>query len=115
MRHLKKGRKFGRERNQRKALMKSMAASFFISGRIHTSEAKAKSLRPFVEKFLARAKNPTLANRRYIASRSTPRAAAQLFASAAALGTRPGGYTRIIKTGRRARDNAKLAILELVK
>ena len=65
MKKLRKGRKFGRERDQMRALLKSLASSFFIYGRVKTTEAKAKELRPYVEKFITRAKNLTLANRRY--------------------------------------------------
>src|SRR3989338_6268507 len=55
MRHLKKGRKFGREEGQRAALLKTMAGSLFLCGKIQTTEAKAKELRPYVEKFVTRA------------------------------------------------------------
>lgn len=115
MRHLKKGRKFGRVANQRRALMKSMASSFAVSGRMHTTEAKARELRPLVEKFLTRARTPTLANRRHLQMFFSPGVTVRLLALAAKVQGRPGGYTRIVKMGARRRDSAKMAILELVK
>lgn len=114
MRHLKKGRKFGRERNQRRALMKGLASSFFMLGRIRTTEAKAKELRPYIEKFLTRAKNPTAANKRFFGRFFSAKAAAGAFELAKLL-DRKGGYTRIIKFGPRTGDAARMAIIELVK
>ncbi|MEK7082160.1 MAG: 50S ribosomal protein L17 [Patescibacteria group bacterium] len=115
MRHLKKGRKFGRVAKQRRALMKSLASSFAVSGQMQTTEAKARELRPLVEKFLTRAKTPTLANRRLLMEFFSPEDAGRMIALAVETGGRPGGYTRIVKTGFRRRDSAKMAILELVK
>lgn len=115
MRHLKKGRKFGRVRNQRMALKKSMASSFFVSGRMQTTEAKARELRPALERILTRAKAPTLSNRRYFKTMFSDVVVGKLLAMASSLGTRPGGYTRITKVGVRRRDSARLAILELVQ
>ncbi len=115
MRHLKKGRKFGRRRNQRRALKKSVATAFFLCGKIRTTEAKARELRPVVEKYLTRAKNPTLANRRILARVFAPEVLKRAIETAAGYTGRPGGYTRIIKLGARRSDSAKMAILELVK
>lgn len=115
MRHLKKGKKFGRETGQRRALFKTMAASFFMHGRIETTEAKAKALRPYVEKVLTRAKSPTLANRRLLVSLSSTATTKYAIQRAGELVGRPGGYTRIIKMGARKSDSARIAILELVK
>ncbi len=114
MRHLKKGRKFGRERGQRKALMKGLAGSFFMHGRIRTTEAKAKELRPFVEKSITRGKNPTLASRRLLIASFSPAIASRIIARAEAMRDRKGGYTRVIKTGQRRSDGAHMAIIELV-
>lgn len=102
-------------RNQRRALMKALALSFSASGRIRTTEAKARELRPLMEKFLTRAKEPTVANRRILRAFFSSSASARVIGLAAGLGDRPGGYTRIIKTGPRRRDSAKMAIFELVK
>ncbi len=115
MKHLKKGRKFGRERDQRRALMKSLASSFFMLGRITTTEAKAKELRPYAEKFITRAKNPSLANRRLISSMLSEGVTKKLIDRAKEYSGRSGGYTRVIKLGVRKSDSAKMAILELVK
>lgn len=95
--------------------MKTLASSFFLSGRIRTTEAKARELRPLVEKFLTRAHEPTLANRRILRAFLSSRASGGAAALATELGSRPGGYTRIVKTGPRRRDAANMAILELVK
>jgi large subunit ribosomal protein L17 len=115
MRHLKKGRKFGREKDQRRALMKSLASSFFVSGRIVTTEAKAKELRPRVEKIITRAKNYTLASRRRIESELSRSAAQKVQDAAKTFMSRPGGYTRITKLGARKSDSARMAVIELVK
>lgn len=95
--------------------MKSMASSFFLLEKINTTEAKAKELRPFVEKFITRAKNPTVYNRRLLAKSFSGGAAKKLIEIAAAVKDRPGGYTRITKIGGRKRDGAKMAILEIIK
>lgn len=115
MRHRKRGRKFGREKDQRKALMKGLATSFFMHGRIATTEAKAKALRPLVEKLITRAKNPAIADKRILSSRLSEKTANVLIEVAKAFSRREGGYTRIIKTGVRRSDSAKMAIIELVK
>ena len=94
--------------------MRSMASSFAVSGRIRTTEAKARELRPVVEKFLTRARTPTIANRRYLQTFFSPRGSRGIIALAARLGSRAGGYTRIVKLGQRPRDAARMAILELV-
>ena len=114
MRHLKKHRKFGRKRDQRRALMKSLASSFFIMGKINTSEAKAKELRPYVERFITKAKNPNLATRRRLSEYFTDQASKKVLKYGQDYKNRPGGYTRITKLGARKRDSAKMAILEFV-
>ena len=114
MQHSRK-RKFGRVANQRRALAKSMASSFFMRGRITTTEAKAKELRPYVEKFVTRAKLPSVANRRFFARFFSPGVVAHIIANAEHMKKRTGGYTRIIKTGVRKSDSARMAILEFVK
>ena len=115
MRHLKKGRKFGRERKVRRALMKSLAVSFFQKGRIETTEAKAKELRPYVEHLITFGKNPTVANRRIISGRVSPHIVKAVLLVAEKMKTRPGGYTRIIKIGERKSDSSRRAILEAVE
>ena len=115
MRHLNKGRKFSRERDQRTALIKGLATAFFKHGRINTTEAKAKELRPIVERVITRAKTPSIANRRLLGRTFSETLVKKIFTTAEPFATRPGGYTRIIKTGIRKGDAAKMAILELVK
>lgn len=115
MRHLKKGRKFGRERNQRRALMKSLASSFFMLGRIKTTEAKAKELRPFAEKFITRAKEPTPVNKRLLQKVFSPVVVKKIVELGNNFSGRAGGYTRIIKVGVRKSDGARMAIIELIK
>lgn len=115
MRHLKKGKKFGRERNQRRALMRTMAGSFFMHGKIETTEAKAKALRPYVERALTRAMHPTIADRRLLAAAFSPAAGRDAIERAGEVAGRPGGYTRIVKLGERKSDSARMAVLELVK
>lgn len=115
MRHLKKGRKFGRERDQRWALMKSLATSLFMHGKIKTTEAKSKELRPLVEKMLTRGKNPTVANRRELGRMLSNRVVDRVVSEAKHVANRPGGYTRIIKLGARKSDSARMALIELVK
>jgi len=94
--------------------MKSLASSFFLIGRIKTTEAKAKEVRPFVEKMITRAKKQTLASRRMLARYFTPAIVQKIMEYGKTYESRHGGYTRIIKTGPRRRDGARMAILELV-
>ncbi len=115
MRHQKKGRKFGREKDQRRALLKSLAYNFIKREKIRTTEAKAKELRPLVEKLVTRAKNDNLANRRLVISRIGREAGKKLFEKIATkYQERKGGYTRIIKLPRRRSDASKMAIIEFV-
>ena len=115
MKHFKKHRKFGRERDQRRALMKSLASSFFIMGKIKTTEAKAKELRPYVEKFITKTKKPDLIVRRYLAEYFNDIVSKKVIEYGKQYNSRPGGYTRITKLGIRKRDSAKMAMLELVR
>ena len=94
-------------------MLKSMAASFFMLGRIRPPEAKAKELRPFVEKSLTRAKSPALPARRRLIAAFNRRTASLAMERARDMAGRPGGYTRIVKIGSRKSDGAKMAILEL--
>ena len=114
MRHLKKGRKFGRERDHRRALLKSVASSLFSKGRITTTEAKAKEARPFAERAITRAKNPMIASRRELRRDFSNDIVKKIVEHAERAAKREGGYTRIIKLGARKSDSAKMAILEMV-
>jgi large subunit ribosomal protein L17 len=115
MRHGNTNRKFGRERGQRAALLKSLARSLVIKGRMQTTLAKAKEIRPMVEKMVTRGKSATLANRRMlIAQLGDERVTAKLIKTAATYEGRPGGYLRIVKMGPRKGDAAEMAVIEFV-
>lgn len=116
MRHHSKIKKFGREKNQRKALMRSLARNLIRHDRITTTEAKAKALRPFVEKLVTKAKNGTLASRRLASSEIHGAAEVKkLFSETAPrYKERAGGYTRIVKMPRRDLDGAPMAMIEFV-
>ncbi len=114
MQHRKKGRKLGRETGQRKALMKSLASSFFMLGKIKTTEAKAKELRPYAEKLITKAKNPTLSNQRVLQGLFTASVVKKTLELGKKYAERNGGYTRITKISRRKSDAAKMAVIELV-
>lgn len=115
MRKRKKGRKLSRKSDQRRALKKSLARSLFLRGRIETTEAKAKELRPFAEKLVTRAKKGDVSAHRYFTRYFDERTVKKLVNE---LGPRykerPGGYTRIIKLGPRQGDGAEMAVIELV-
>lgn len=115
MRHLKKGRKLKRTSSERKALLRGLARSLVLHGHIRTTEAKAKALRPFAERLVSRAKDQSLANRRYLLRFLDQESTRKIFEIAAQKYLkRHGGYTRIIKIGRRQGDNAPLVQIELV-
>lgn len=116
MRHHNANRKFGREKNQRSALIKALMYALIKEGRIQTTEAKAKEIRPIVEKLVTRAKTGTLASRRLIAERLGNREKAQKLMKdiAPKYKDRNGGYTRIVKLPQRKSDGAKRAIIEFV-
>jgi len=116
MRKRKAGRKLSRERNQRKSLLKSLTISLFLQGKIKTTEAKAKEVSIFAEKFVNRAKKGDLATRRFLA-RLFPKSVVDKLITeiGSRYKERKGGYTRIIKMGQRRPDGAKMAIIELVK
>ncbi|MCK4473870.1 50S ribosomal protein L17 [Candidatus Parcubacteria bacterium] len=116
MRKRKKGRKLSRERNQRIALLKTLASALFLKEKIKTTEAKAKEVSGFAAKFITRAKKKDLAATRYVLRFFTKKLAKKLVEEIAPrYKNRSGGYTKIIKLGERKRDGAKMAIIELVK
>lgn len=111
-----KGRILSRPKNQRQALLKSLATSLFLHGKIKTTEAKAKELRSLAERFITRAKNSGMASKRVVAQTLSPEVVKKLFNEIAPqYGSRQGGYTRITRLGARKTDGAKMAIIELVK
>lgn len=116
MRHHDNIRKFGRERGQRRALLKSLALSLVTRKKIKTTEAKAKELRPFVEKLVTRAKTKNLASQRLLVSRlGSVEGARELLSN---LGPkyrkRSGGYTRIVKLPHRLSDGSPMAVIEFI-
>jgi large subunit ribosomal protein L17 len=116
MRHQKKTVKLGRERAQRKALLRSLADSLIQHGSITTTLAKAKALRPFVEPLVTKAKDNSLSSRReLIKVLYTDKAVNALLNDIAPkYADRPGGYTRITKIGPRYSDAAEMAVIEFV-
>lgn len=113
----KKGARFGGSASHQKAIFANLATALFEHGRITTTEAKAKALRPYAEKIVTKAKGGTLADRRevlkVIRNKDVVHA---LFAEIGPFyADRDGGYTRIIKTVPRKGDNAPMAIIELVQ
>lgn len=116
MRKRKKGRKLSRKRDQRRALLKSLARELFLREKIITTEAKAKELRSFVERFVEKGKEKNLKNLRYLRRFFAKDVVKKLFEEIGPrYKERKGGYTRVIKLGQRKSDGAKMAIIELVK
>lgn len=115
-RHGYKGRKFGRERDQRRALLKGLATSLVMEERIETTLPKAKELVRYIEKLITKAKKGDLANRRaVIAGLSTQLAAAKLVDHIAPqLRGRTSGHVRVERTRLRVGDGAQMAIIEFV-
>lgn len=116
--HGNKNRKFGRVRSQRTALVRGLAVSLIRDGKIKTTEAKAKELRPFIERLVSHGKANTVAARRTVSSRLGEPAGAvikKMFEEIAPkYATRAGGYTRVIKMGRTpaGRDEAVIEFVE---
>lgn len=116
MRHHVKGRNFGRPKNQRTALKKSLIRSLVLHERISTTEAKAKEIRPLVEKLISRARIDTVANRRLVMARvGDAEAVKKLFTTLAPrFKETAGGYTRIVKRAPRA-DGRRTAYIAFTK
>ena len=115
-RHGYKGRKFGRERDQRRALLKGLATSLVMEERIETTLPKAKELVRYIEKLITKAKKGDLANRRaVIAGLSTQIAATKLVDQVAPqLTGRTSGHVRVERTRLRVGDGAQMAVIEFV-
>ena len=116
MRHRRKGRSLSRTAEHRKAMLRNMATSLFLHGRIETTTAKAKELRRYAEPLITKAKRGDLHARRLVARDIQDDVAlAKLFAELGPkYAERPGGYTRVRLLGHRAGDAAEMAIIELV-
>ncbi len=116
MRHRKRRKRFGRTTNQRKALFRNLLESLFIHERIETTVAKAKELRRLAERMVTLGKRGDLQARR-LALQILPNrsAVAKLFSEIAPrFSDRNGGYTRIVRTRRRLKDQAEMAVIEFV-
>jgi len=116
MRHGKKFNHLGRQKGHREAMLSNMAGSLIIHKRINTTIAKAKALRKYVEPIITRSKTDSTHSRRvafsYLQSKD---AIKELFSAVAEkVGERPGGYTRILRTGFRSGDSAEMCMIELV-
>ncbi|HEY4507064.1 MAG TPA: 50S ribosomal protein L17 [Candidatus Paceibacterota bacterium] len=115
MNHGKKNRKFGRETKQRKELMRDLARALITSGKIKTTQAKAKSLRPYIEKLVTKARINTLHSTKLLISEVGKTYAKKLTSEATEkFSQRPGGYTRIINLPPRISDGSKMAVIEFV-
>jgi len=117
MRHHNRNKKFGRIRKVRVGFIRSLMIALFENGRITTTLARAKAIRPLVEKMITLGKSDTIASRRLIASRlgNNEKIAKKIVDEIAkGFADRPGGYTRIIKMPQRAGDAAPMAMIEFV-
>lgn len=117
MRHRKHQGSLGLPTGHRRALLANLATALITHGRIETTQAKARAVKPYVEKLISLGKKGDLHSRRQALAKLRHRPVVdRLFNDvAAAYGNRPGGYTRIIKTGFRAGDAAPMALIELVE
>jgi len=116
MRHGKKFNHLGRKSAHRKAMLANMASSLIMHKRIHTTLAKAKALRLFVEPLITKSKDDSTHSRRVVFSYLRDKyAVTELYREVATkVADRPGGYTRILRTGNRLGDNAEMCFIELV-
>ena len=116
MRHNKAINHLGRKSGHRKALLANMATSLILNKRIETTVAKAKALKMYVEPLITKCKEDTTHSRRVVFSYlKNKEAVTELFRTVAPkIADRPGGYTRVLKTGFRQGDGADMALIELV-
>lgn len=116
MRHLKRGNKLKRTPDERKALLRQLANALILHNQIVTTAARARAVRPLVERLVTRGKeSESLANRRYVLRFLTKEATGKVFkVIGPKYKTRPGGYTRITKLSSRAGDSAKMVKIELI-
>ena len=116
MRHRNGGFKLGRNTSHRRALLRNLVTSIILNDRCHTTITKAKATRPIVEKMITLGKNGSVhARRQALAYLMTPESVDRLFAVVAPrYTTRPGGYSRIVRTGVRKGDSSEMAFIELL-
>jgi len=111
-----KNRKFGRKKNQRRALYKALATALVENGKIKTTAAKAKSLSQFTDKLITQAKKGDLASRKLVGYNLGSKAAKKLMSEIGPkFKDKKGGYTKVLRLGRRVSDGAEMAIIEFVK
>lgn len=116
MHHLKKGRKFSRKRDQRKAFLKSLEEALILHEKIQTTLARAKEIKPLVEKKITRAKIKSVSNIRHLRKTLSKKAVKKLIENIAPrFNSRKGGYLRIIRLGPRKSDGAQMAIIQFIK
>jgi len=116
MRHRKGGFKLGRNTSHRRALLRNLVTSIILNDRVHTTITKAKATRPIVEKMITLGKNGSVhARRQALAYLMGPDSVDRLFNTVAPrYATRPGGYSRIVRTGVRKGDASEMAFIELL-
>jgi len=116
VRHRKKGRQLSRTRSHRKATLRNMVTALFRHGRIETTTAKAKELRPYAERLITLARRGDLHARRLASQKIQDRQVLGVLFDdiAPRYAERPGGYTRILKLGNRKGDAAEMSLIELV-
>ena len=116
MRHRKKKKVLDRKAGPRKALVSGTAANLILYERIRTTDARAKVVRSYAERLITRGKKNVIANQRYVNARLPVAAAARKIFEVLGpkYAERNGGYTRIVKVGKRAGDGANIVVLELV-
>ncbi len=116
MRKRQSGRKFNRESGQRRALLKSLATALILKERIQTTEAKAKEVSSYVERFVTIAKKGDLSSKRRLLQFFAPKVVKKLTQEITPrYQSRKGGYTRVVKLGQRFSDGSRMAIIEFVK
>ena len=116
MRHARSGKKLGRDSAHRKALYSNLAGALIEHGRIRTTEAKAKAVKPFAEQIITLGRRGDLhARRQALSALRSQEVVHKLFADVGPrMADRPGGYSRIVKLGHRSGDAAEMVYLELV-
>ncbi len=116
MRHRKAGNKLGRNTSHRRALLRNLVTSVVVEDRVETTTAKAKAVRPLIEKMITLGKRGDVHSRRQAAAfLMTPDSVSRLFATVAPrYGDRNGGYLRIVKAGYRKGDGGEISIIELL-
>ena len=116
MRHRNGGFKLGRNTSHRRALLRNLVTSIILNDRVHTTITKAKASKPLVEKMITLGKNGSVhARRQALAYLMTPESVDRLFNTVAPrYGSRPGGYSRIVRTGPRQGDASEMAYIELL-